>query len=403
LKTGKPSLLRVIVSLVAGLASGALTFREAAAESACLAFLGQSPTQVAPGSVLQFQAQCCDTSASAVPALGSFVWILAPLLLIAGYVAHRRQGTSRLTWLLVLATPALPLTAHALSCTTSLTWTAVSSSEQFQGAGQIFRFTPTRTGRFTVTLASGAQRVTRTVDVVGNLCTTPSARPARGQYAMVVGATPRNYYLVPASIDGPVPLVLEFHGLNGSGQMIIPEFGLDTSLGGKAVIIGPDGSNQGGDIGWGSGNSNPDIDFTRALIAKAQQENCIDSSRIYAIGASWGGWMASQLACALGPQLRTFVSVAGGGPTGGGCIGAVPGMIVHGVADDVEPIASGISTRDQFRVIDACTGPLGTASVAGCQAYSGCIKPLLWCQHNGGHITPQFLKDGLPGYLASLP
>jgi poly(3-hydroxybutyrate) depolymerase len=233
---------------------------------------------------------------------------------------------------------------------------------------------------------------------------TKSSKPARGHYDITIGPDQRGYYLVPSASDEPVPLLLEFHGLNGNGEMIISEFGLDTSLMGNSVIMAPDGSNQGGDIGWESSNSNPDIDLINALIEKAGEDHCIDRSRIYALGASWGGWMATQLACAVGPKIRAFLSIAGAGPFGGGCVGPVAGMIVHGTIDDVEPIASGISSRDKFRTINGCTGTtLIDSNVEGCRTYEGCIQPLLWCEHPQGHLTPQFVKDALPAWFASLP
>jgi len=228
-------------------------------------------------------------------------------------------------------------------------------------------------------------------------------KPAKGHYTITVGSTERGYALVPSTTDDPVPLVFEFHGAGGDGNGIIASFGLETSLRGKVVLIAPDGTNQGGGTGWASGNNNPDIDLVKALIERAKQDHCIDASRIYAVGFSWGGWMATQTACALGTQIAGFTSVEGGGPMGSSCAGPVAGMVVHGTGDTAEPISSGISTRDKFKTIDGCGDTLGTSTVTGCQQYPGCTKPLLWCQHADGHYIPQFVNDGLPKFFGLSP
>ncbi len=228
------------------------------------------------------------------------------------------------------------------------------------------------------------------------------AKPARGHYTITAASKERGYFLVPAAEDGPVPLVFEFHGAGGNGEGVLPMFNVETALGGAAVIIAPDGVSQGGTIGWSTGgNDNEDIQLVRALIEQAKQDHCIDTTRIFALGFSWGGWMATQVGCALGPDLRGFVSVAGGGPSGT-CTGPTGAMIVHGSMDDAEPVASGISSRNKFRSSNGCTDTLSASDVTGCQAYAGCSKLTLWCEHTGGHFVPQFVIDGMSTFFDSI-
>jgi poly(3-hydroxybutyrate) depolymerase len=222
-------------------------------------------------------------------------------------------------------------------------------------------------------------------------------------YTISVGGTERGYYLIPSTSSDPVPLVFEFHGRGGDGQGIVSSFGLETSLGGAAVLVAPDGLDQGGGTGWGNGNDSEDIALVKALIERMTADHCVDSARIYALGFSWGGWMATQTGCALGGSLAGFVSVEGGGPMGKSCAGPVAGMVVHGTADTAEPIASGIATRDAFRTIDGCSDALGSSPVSGCEQYPSCEKPLLWCQHDGAHLIPDFVLAGLPSFFALTP
>jgi polyhydroxybutyrate depolymerase len=230
--------------------------------------------------------------------------------------------------------------------------------------------------------------------------------PAEGSYSVDVEGTTRSYYLVPATVSEPVPLVLSFHGYGGSGLGDVNTFGLKTTTQGEAVLVFPDGVAQswyGDAIGWDTrSNSTPDIAFAQALIDEAVAKHCIDTSRIFMVGFSWGGWMSNQVACALGDQVRAFVSVAGGGP-GGSCVQDVAGMIIHGEADGSEPIASGQDSLDKWTTQNGCDAASVTTTVTECEARTGCTAPLWWCQHTGGHEVPAFVAEAAWGFLMSAP
>lgn len=156
-----------------------------------------------------------------------------------------------------------------------------------------------------------------------------------------------------------------------------------------------------GAIGWDTrSNDTPDIDFTRALIDTALAEHCVDPTRIYVVGFSWGGWMSNQVACALGDTVRAFVSVAGGGPAGP-CAASSAAMIVHGQTDGAEPIQSGISSRDAWLRYNQCGAASAPAEPSPCVGYDGCEASVLWCKHDGGHGVPSFVRDGVWPFLTS--
>lgn len=218
---------------------------------------------------------------------------------------------------------------------------------------------------------------------------------SRGYRKIEVDGASRDYYLVPAKTKGePVPLVLGFHAWGGKGEWDVGTFSLDYASEGNAVLMYPDGLEQAwaGGIGWDTrGNDNADLRLVQRLIEEAKADHCIDESKIFAVGFSWGGWMATQTACVFGDQIRAFISIAGGGPMNATCQGAVSGMIVHGTNDQSENISSGRSTLTRFREENGCG--TGTSSVydGACQAYSGCEKETLWCEHPGEHIIPEFI------------
>jgi poly(3-hydroxybutyrate) depolymerase len=213
--------------------------------------------------------------------------------------------------------------------------------------------------------------------------------------------------MVPATAKGPVPLVLSFHGYGGNGEADVWTFGLRDQTAGKAVMIFPDGVAQafnGGGLGWDTrNNTNVDMQLVQALIDRAKTEHCIDTSRIYAVGFSWGGWMATQVGCALGTQIRAVASASGGGPVGTCSGGAMTALIAHGTADTAEPIASGQKSRDTYQKLNGCMATTMATSLSPCVALTGCSKPVWWCQHTGGHEVPAFLGQGLWSFLTSAP
>lgn len=228
---------------------------------------------------------------------------------------------------------------------------------------------------------------------------------SRGYRTIEVDGVSRDYYLIPAKTKGkPVPLVLGFHAYGGKGEWDVGTFSFDYASEGNAVLMYPDGLDQGGATGWETrGNDNADLRLVRRLIDEAKADHCIDESKIFAIGFSWGGWMATQTACALGDQIRAFISIAGGGPSGATCQGPVSGMIVHGTNDQSEKISSGRSTLTRFLTENGCGMDTSTVFDGACQAYSGCDKDTLWCEHPGEHIIPDYIYRIGWQFLMSAP
>jgi poly(3-hydroxybutyrate) depolymerase len=170
--------------------------------------------------------------------------------------------------------------------------------------------------------------------------------------------------------------------------------------------MSPDGVAQawyGNAVGWDNrSNTSPDIAFTKALIEEAAALHCIDRSRIFVVGFSWGGWMATQVGCALGDKVRALVSAAGGPPEGT-CVGPVSALIAHGTADGAEPFVSGTQSRDKFVALNQCGSGTSPAGTGTCVAYEGCLKPTWWWQHDLGHTTPTGFPQTVWDFLLAAP
>lgn len=114
--------------------------------------------------------------------------------------------------------------------------------------------------------------------------------------------------------DQPVPMVIDFHGIGGSGQGQYgqTQFRAQTDPDG-VISLYPDGANTNGSNAWNVGpccSTADDVKFTREMIAKVKETACIDPKRIYATGFSMGGGMANHLACNLADELAAVAPAA---------------------------------------------------------------------------------------------
>ena len=122
---------------------------------------------------------------------------------------------------------------------------------------------------------------------------------------ITVGGMSRSFIRhIPQSYTGktPVPVVIDFHPLGGSGSGQKNLSGWATLGDSKGFItIFPNGVGN----SWNVGRCcNPaqmqkvdDVAFTKAIITTLAKDACIDTKRVYASGCSNGGGMAYKVAC----------------------------------------------------------------------------------------------------------
>ncbi|MDF3070290.1 MAG: hypothetical protein K0R38_5891, partial [Polyangiaceae bacterium] len=182
------------------------------------------------------------------------------------------------------------------------------------------------------------------------------AAPLAGaeQKSVTIGADARGYLLVPPTSykpDTAYPLVFVFHGGGSAGSLMRAGFTLEAAAQGQAVFVYPDGL---GYI-WDLKNDGPDAKLFDSMVATLQDGWCVDKNAIFAVGFSYGGWAATQMAKARPTVLRGVVSMAGGGPSGGlASDSPVAAMLVHGMNDTAESPDSGARSRDHFVATNGC-------------------------------------------------
>jgi polyhydroxybutyrate depolymerase len=247
-------------------------------------------------------------------------------------------------------------------------------------------------------------------------CPAMSLQPGTSNGSVQVGGTMRNYILhVPASYDGtkPVPLVTDWHPIlfNDSFEQSISGYQAKSDSEGF-VVVWPDGIDNAWNIGdcCTTSRTVDDVGFARALVAKLEQQLCIDPKRVYAVGYSMGGGMSYKLACdapdlvaAVAPSAFELMQ-----DSEWPCHPKRPITVIsfNGTADPVVPYAGGdvnppnglavtnhflgaAGTFKRWAELDGCTDtPMDKGG--GCQTYSQCMGgvEVTSCVVQGGGHDP---------------
>jgi len=223
-----------------------------------------------------------------------------------------------------------------------------------------------------------------------------------------VAGEERVVHLVPpARAAGPSPVIVAFHGRGGNGAYAARTFALERAVPTPFLGLYPDGRPQPwmrGAIGWDTRDeASPDLTLFDALLEWARDQGCGDTTRVAVVGYSWGGGMANHVACTRPERIRAVVSVGGGGPSVP-CAGSVSALVVHGSEDREEPIASGRDTLEAWAFAARCDAGERPAFGGRCVAREGCAegRRILWCEHAGGHLWPEWLRDPALGEFLGL-
>jgi polyhydroxybutyrate depolymerase len=144
---------------------------------------------------------------------------------------------------------------------------------------------------------------------------------------------------VPRGARGPLPLVLAFHGARYGAQFVSIYYNLSrlSDQGRNFAVLYPQASHN---TFWQlPDNQTEDVEAVRALLDRVEGVSCIDSSRIYATGASNGGGFVARLGCEMADRLAAIAPVAGGYAALGPCHPArpLPVLEIHGTRDQVVP------------------------------------------------------------------
>jgi len=240
-----------------------------------------------------------------------------------------------------------------------------------------------------------------------------AAAPATGAQHIDVGGTMRDYIVrLPDGYDPNTPhrIIFAFHGMQGSADQVDtggpPNAGLDPTgpyygikdLSHDTIFV----AGQALSGGWTNTNDR-DIDYVKALVSELEGTLCIDQSRVFATGFSYGAIMTITVACNMADVFRAVAPMSGS--LQNGCPASdhsIAYWASHGTMDTTIDISKGEAARDEFVKRNKCSMTTQATTPDGCTAYQGCAAgyPVNWCPFDGIHQPPPFSGPAIWAFLS---
>ena len=218
-------------------------------------------------------------------------------------------------------------------------------------------------------------------------------------YKITSAGLNREYIVnIPESYDAKAPhrVVFGMHWYNGSAEDVqgwSKWFGLKALDKDATIFVAPNGT--GNPPLWTQGEK--DHAFFDDLVTLLETDLCVDKSRIFSVGFSFGAMFTNSLAQTHQDVLRGVVVYAAADyniyvPAHTGKPRAYMG--VHGLKDPTCPITAGRSSRDRFVKNNACTVP---ATVPEAKSGGNYVTydymcpsnyPVRWTTFDGKHTYP---------------
>jgi polyhydroxybutyrate depolymerase len=209
---------------------------------------------------------------------------------------------------------------------------------------------------------------------------------------------------VPARWDGetPVPVVLSFHGLGSTAEQQRASDGfVGRSDNDNFIVVYPQAGNRGSVAAAWDLRGDTDLRFVRQILDTVEARECVDTSRVYSTGLSYGGAMTDMLACELSDRIAAAAPVSAYLPQRD-CAPPrpVPILSFHGVEDQLLPYdGTGPSGQRAFEAWGAdwaqrngCAAKPTTTQIEPTVeelSYANCKEPVaLYRLHHSGHTWP---------------
>ncbi len=225
------------------------------------------------------------------------------------------------------------------------------------------------------------------------------AKLTSGRRTINVNGLNREYVLdIPSNYNqnNPYKLVFGWHWRGGSANDVVGQgyYGMKSLSNNTAIFVAPD--RAAGTDGWTNANGR-DIAFLQSMLTQLKSSLCIDESRIFSTGWSYGGMMSFAVGRELPTTFRAIAPVSGAFLTPHVDSGsATAAWIAHGTSDTVVSHSSGAQARDAYLRANGCSNTTVPVQPSPCVEYQNCSagKPVVWCSFNGGHSQPSFYSSG---------
>jgi len=210
----------------------------------------------------------------------------------------------------------------------------------------------------------------------------------------------RKYILfVPTGYDNnnPYRLVFAFAESGSSAQSVADRkyFTMQTQDTKNTTIFAAPAA-----VGDAGSWSKTDVDFTDAILAQLEGDLCIDTTRVFATGFSFGAAMAMALGCTRADVFRAVAFFSGADLTGS-CSAPLTKPIAYYASQASEDAGTMSRTsppageywQTQFAAVNGCTAVSSSITFPAsgqphtCTIYQGCSAghPTEYCVFNGSH------------------
>ncbi len=200
------------------------------------------------------------------------------------------------------------------------------------------------------------------------------------------------------------PLIFQFHPRGGTAEYGLIEYQLNTaSRIPNAIYVTPQGldSNDGTGAGWPNTNGE-DIAFVKAMLADIKGKYCVDTSRIFSLGFSYGGMMSFAIGCEMSDTFRAIAPMSGALFSDINCQGTGPQIAMwgsHGISDEIVLPEHGRAARDKILKQNHCGSSTIATTPSPCVRYQDCDSPVTWCEFDGEHQPPSFAADAIAAFF----
>jgi poly(3-hydroxybutyrate) depolymerase len=194
----------------------------------------------------------------------------------------------------------------------------------------------------------------------------------------------------------PYRLIFAYHWLNGNMNDVASGgssgaswayYGMQQQSNNSAILVAPQGNNN----GWANPNGQ-DLTFTDDMIRLIENDLCVETTQLFAMGFSYGGGMSYAVACARASVFRAVVVYSGAQLSG--CSGGTQPIGyfgIHGISDNVLNISSGRQLRDTFLRNNGCAAQNAPEPTQGSGRHITTVYscragyPVQWAAFDGGH------------------
>ena len=233
-----------------------------------------------------------------------------------------------------------------------------------------------------------------------------------GNQMINTGGQNRQWYVkAPKAYDQthPYRVIFMYHWNYGSINAIVnppdadmntdrPFYGIEDLSGDTTIFVVP----QGLDNGWANTNGRDSM-FTDDMLKAVNAGLCIDTTRVFTTGFSYGGAMSLKLACTRPDKFRAAVVYDTGTFLSGfdktECKTPIAFFESHGLDDHTFPYSEGLNVLGIFTTLNSCTAqtpPMAADNAHTCVSFDGCSTghPVRFCNFGKGENNP---KPGGPG------